>query len=193
MVKTRNTNAIKGRLSILVVLTVLLLLVQIVNSFTNYSLNSWGGIYPRHTSGLIGIIVAPFLHGSWSHLFSNLLPLLILSVLAMINSVQEYLKASLFIMIMGGILVWLFGRSALHVGASGWIFGLWAWLLLRAIFQHNLTNLLIATGVFILYGGLWLGFLPKTGVSFEGHIAGAFSGVFFAYISRNQRIKKTTL
>lgn len=179
----------KKRLIIFVAFLVVMVLIQLINSLAQYTLNNFG-LLPRTFIGLRGIIFAPFLHGSWSHLFSNLIVLLVLGVLAMLNNAKDFLKASIFVIIGEGALVWIFGRSYLHVGASGWIFGLWSWLLARAIFQRNFLNIIISITVFFFYGGLWFGFLPKEGVSFESHIAGAICGIWMAYITRKTQNKK---
>jgi membrane associated rhomboid family serine protease len=42
--------------------------------------------------------------------------------------------------------------------------------------------LITAAVVALLYGGLVFGFLPRQGVSFEGHIAGAFAGFIAAKV-----------
>ena len=68
------------------------------------------------------------------------------------------------------------------IGASGWVFGLWAYILSLAWFQHSWGNLITAAVVALLYGGLVFGFLPRQGVSFEGHIAGAFAGFIAAKV-----------
>lgn len=80
--------------------------------------------------------------------------------------------------------MWLFGRDSMHVGASGWVFGLWAWLMMLGFFQRKIINILIALFVLLYYGGLWWGMLPQTGVSVESHIAGALIGGFLAYLTR---------
>ena len=36
------------------------------------------GVYPRTESGLLGVITAPLIHGSWEHLIGNTLPLVLL-------------------------------------------------------------------------------------------------------------------
>ena len=36
------------------------------------------GLYPREIKGLAGVFLAPLLHGSFGHLFSNTVPLLVL-------------------------------------------------------------------------------------------------------------------
>ena len=84
--------------------------------------------------------------------------------------------------VLGGSLVWLFGFAGIHVGASGWVFGLWAYLLSRAWFHRSWSNLITAGVVAVLYGGLILGFLPRQGVSFEGHLFGAFAGFIAAKV-----------
>jgi membrane associated rhomboid family serine protease len=40
--------------------------------------------------------------------------------------------------------------------------------------------------VAVLYGGLVLGFLPRQGVSFEGHLFGAFAGFIAAKVLLSQ-------
>lgn len=141
------------------------------------------GIEPRTVNGLFGIFLAPFIHSSWGHLFSNLPPLLILSVLLMIPSVKHYIKASLFIIIVGGLLVWLFGRTAVHVGASGWIFGLWALLIYQGIFRRKPLDIIIGIVVLIYYGGMISGLFPgQQFVSVESHLSGAAAGVLFGWL-----------
>ncbi|EQB9154208.1 rhomboid family intramembrane serine protease [Morganella morganii] len=132
--------------------------------------------------------LAPFIHSSWGHLFSNLPPLLILSVLLMIPSVKHYIKASLFIIIVGGLLVWLFGRTAVHVGASGWIFGLWALLIYQGIFRRKPLDIIIGIVVLIYYGGMISGLFPgQQFVSVESHLSGAAAGVLFGWLQYRKR------
>ena len=110
------------RIKLLITLAGLLIAIQIVNSLSGYSLVSFG-IQPRTTHGLVGIIFAPLIHGDWAHLLSNLPPLLILSALLLHDSIRKYAYASAFIIVIGGAIVWLIGRHALHIGASGWCNG----------------------------------------------------------------------
>ena len=178
----------RGRLSFLVIIAVTMIVVQLVNMISAGRLGLSFGLWPRHIRGLTGIVFAPWLHGSWTHLFANLPVLLILSALLMWDSVVHYVKTSLFIILGGGLLVWVFGRNSIHIGASGWLFGLWAYLLTRAFFQHSLRNIVISMGVLFFYGSLWWGLLPKDGVSVESHLAGALCGVLMAYFDRKKSI-----
>ncbi|WP_434778113.1 rhomboid family intramembrane serine protease [Neisseria sp. Ec49-e6-T10] len=173
-------NSLQQRLVILVAVVFMMLTFQIINTFSNNILNGYLGLLPRDAKGLVGIVFAPWLHGDWAHLFANLPILLCLSALAMWHSIRRYVYVSLLIILGTGVLVWCFGRNGIHVGASGWVFGLWAWLLTRAIFEHKIANILISFIVFMFYGGLWWGFLPKEGISFESHLAGVIVGIAIA-------------
>lgn len=162
-----------------------LLLVQLLNASLGGALNVWG-LVPRHIEALPGILLAPWLHGSWAHLLSNLSGLLVLGSLVLLRSRRDFYLSSAFIIVGSGVLVWLFGRTGLHVGASGWLFGFWGLLLARAWFERSLLDLLLAVLVFCLYGGWFFGLLPRADVSFEYHLAGAFCGVLYAALSRRQ-------
>lgn len=163
-----------------------MLLAHLANLAVGGALNAWG-LVPRHVEALPGIVLAPWLHGSWAHLLSNLSGLLVLGSLVLLRSRRDFVLASTMIILGSGVLVWLLGRTGLHIGASGWLFGLWGLLLARAWFERSLLDLLLAALVFVLYGGWFFGLLPQAGVSFEYHLAGAFCGVFYAMLSRRRR------
>lgn len=120
--------AFSRRLKVILVLSAVLIAVQAINSITGNSLLHFG-IMPRSLIGLRGIVFAPFLHGSIQHLLSNLLPFIVLSWLVATEGVRRYAWVAGLICLLGGLMVWSFGRSNIHVGASGLIFGLWAYLL----------------------------------------------------------------
>lgn len=177
-------NWIKQRIKILGVLAIILIALQCVNAIAGGILNQYG-ILPRTSQGLMGILCSPFIHNSWTHLFSNLPILLILSGLLLTNSIRYYLSASTFIILFGGLLVWLFARTAFHIGASGWIFGLWALLLTNALTRRKILDLIIAVLIFIYYGSMVSGLLPgPSHISTEAHIAGAVAGFIFAILYR---------
>lgn len=174
------------RLRLLLFIAGGMLLVQLGNSLSGYALNGFG-LVPRQPQALAGILLSPWLHGSWGHLLSNLSGLLTLGCLVLLRSQRDFLLASAFIILGSGLLVWLFARTGIHVGASGWLFGFWGLLLARAWFERSLLDLLFAVLVFFLYGGWLFGLLPRDGVSFEYHLAGALCGVLYAALSRRRR------
>ncbi|MBK5144829.1 rhomboid family intramembrane serine protease [Budviciaceae bacterium BWR-B9] len=175
---------IQQRIKILSLITVILVGLQLVNTLTGGFLNHFG-ILPRSAQGLLGILFSPFLHQDWQHLLSNLPILLILSALLLTHSVRYYISASAFIILFGGLLVWVFARSAIHIGASGWIFGLWMLLLANAFTRRKILDFIYAVLILLYYGGLASGLLPGApDISTEGHIAGAVAGLCFALITR---------
>lgn len=139
------------------------------------------GLRPRELDGATGILFAPWLHADRLHLGSNLAAFVVLAGLCLIDGIRRFAKASAIIIIGGGGLLWLFGRGGLHIGASGWIFGLWAMVIAQAWYERRWRNIVIALGVLIYYGSMATGFLPlQSGVSFEGHVFGVVAGVLAA-------------
>lgn len=175
------------RLKLVLGLALLLVAVQMVNVLTGSWLTGFG-IVPRSLEGLRGIVLAPFIHGSFAHLFGNLLPFVMLSWLVATEGVKRYLWVAGLIALLGGSLVWLFGRTSLHVGASGLIFGLWTYLLARAWYQRSFTSLLLACFALAAYGGLIYGFIPAAGISFESHLAGALAGIWVACLMHSRKL-----
>ena len=142
------------------------------------------GIEPRVIESLPHIYLMPFLHSSLQHLSNNLIGFTIFSLLCLMRSVRLYLWSSFFIITVSGLLVWLFGRPAVHIGASGWIFGLWSLSIMLALFDRSVLNIVIALAVVFLYGGMIYGIFPNNpGVSFEAHLFGAFAGAMAAWLS----------
>lgn len=173
------------RLQLLLGIAGLMLALQLVNSLSGDALNAWG-VSPRYPASLPGILVAPWLHAGWLHLLSNLPGLLVLGWLVSLGSLRRFIGASAFIILGSGLLVWLLARPGMHLGASGWLFGLWGLLLAQAWFRRSLGNLLVALLVLFYYGGWWFGLLPHRGISFEYHLAGALCGVLYAALSQRR-------
>ncbi|MBQ4833119.1 rhomboid family intramembrane serine protease [Pseudoalteromonas sp. MMG010] len=191
MTKKSSQALLKStRVAILGVIIICFIL-QVINSLPGINLNGLG-IYPRHTSHLIGIICAPFLHGSWFHFTSNMVPFAILSWLICQYSVARFYYVFVFTALMGGLLVWLFGRSNIHVGLSGVIYGLWGFLLAYALIRRSLKSILIALLVVVFYSGFIWGVLPqRQHISFESHLFGAISGFILAYmLAKKDKLKK---
>ena len=153
--------------------------------FTEY------GLRPRTISGLLGIISCPLLHGSLGHLISNTIPLAVfLFALFMFYEKQAVLVIVLSVLL-GGLLVWIFARNAVHIGASGLIYSLAAFLITSGIILRKFKLLVVSVVLIILYGGLIWGVFPGiTGpsVSFEGHLFGAAAGAILAFVFK----KRTT-
>lgn len=150
------------------------------------------GVQPRDISTIYTIFTAPWLHGDSNHLLNNLSAFILLSFIAALQGVRYYLKSSAIIIVIGGVLVWIFGRDANHIGASGWIFGLWGMIIARAWFDRSFLNIIIGIAVIFFYGSMALALLPLLSyVSFESHIFGAAAGILCAaYLKPNRPADK---
>ena len=161
--------------------------VEIINGFIGHRLSLWG-ILPRTTPGLIGIPLSPFLHGSFNHVLSNTIPFLVLGGLVGLRGGQKLVGISLFIIVAGGAGVWLLGRPAVHVGASGLVFGYFGYLVANGWFDRRPLSILAAIAVILVYGSLVFGVIPTTGfVSWEAHLFGVLAGVLAARLTRRGR------
>ena len=145
------------------------------------------GLVPRSLSGLIGIPMMPFLHGSLGHLISNTIPLIVLLTLLAGSKAKSWeIVAS--IIGLNGLLLWLVGRPAVHVGASGLVFGLATFLMLSGFLERRIIPMIIAVVVALMYGmSLVFGMVPRFGSSdsWDGHICGAIAGGVVAYLLVN--------
>jgi len=141
------------------------------------------GLVPRTLSGLPGIVLMPFLHGGWGHLIGNTIPLSIL-LMILVATRKDYCQVIASIVIFGGLFLWCFGRTAMHVGASALVYGLVGFLIASGFMERKIIPAIISLLVGILYGmTLLAGVLPTVGsnVSWDGHLFGAIAGVSTAY------------
>lgn len=175
--------AFRDNLLISLLFVAFLFVMHIINLLTNRYL-SLLGIIPRHLLGLPGIILSPFIHSNWNHLFLNSIPLLILTSLLLIHGVAAFMVTTLIIMLIGGGLTWCFGQRGIHIGASSLIMGYWSFTLTQAIIQFNLINMLISLLCLFYLSHLIINIFPsgKRNVSWEGHLFGAIAGVAAVYI-----------
>lgn len=157
-------------------------IVHFCNLLTGMRLNAFG-ILPRTPHGLIGIFTSPFLHGNFEHLFFNSIPCFILIDLLLIYGVHYFVIVTLCIMIITGGMVWLLGRRALHIGASGVMMGFWTFLLFNAIITGSSMSWLLGMLCIYYLGGLGLNLLPQdAGTSWEAHVFGAIAGAVTVFL-----------
>ncbi len=150
------------------------------------------GILPRMLDGLDGILWSPFLHSGFPHLISNTIPFAILSGLVLVRGAKRWLSASAIIIGLGGLLVWAFaiGSNENHIGASGWVFGLFGFLVLSAFFERKPVSIGLGLITLFLYGGTILfGVIPRDGISWEGHLFGFIAGVVAARVLSKRTVK----
>lgn len=159
----------------------LMWLVQAVQSFFQVDLGMYG-IFPRHVFGLRGIVFTPFLHDGWGHLISNTPPLFV-TLVFLFGFYRKIAWQALLMMYLGtGILMWCFARSSFHVGASGVVYALVAFIAWTGIFRRNIRTIALALIVVVMYGPMLAGILPgKEGISWEGHLVGGLMGIYTAW------------
>ena len=160
--------------------------VEAVNVLSGRQLTSLG-VLPRQLSGLVGIPLSPFIHGSVSHATVNTVPFLVLGGLVALRGVKPFMSVSVFVILCGGAALWLFGRASYHVGASGLIFGYFGYLVARGWYERSTVAILAALLTLFLYGSLVWGVLPgRPFISWEGHLFGMLSGVLAARFRGSQ-------
>ncbi len=185
MSEPRRVRVLLLRLVVLAAFVGALWAVQTVNWVVGYRLNPAFGLIPRQVDGLDGIMGMPLLHGSLGHLASNTPPLLVMGALLAATATRALVAVNAVIVGVGGALVWLFGSTAIHIGASGLVFGWFGFLIARGLVDRSPVTLGAALLVGLLYGAMLWGVLPgRPGVSWEAHLFGALAGAAAAGLIR---------
>ena len=154
--------------------------IEIVDRYLPVRLDVFG-IYPRTLFGLRGILFAPLLHGNFGHLIGNTVPFVMLGWLVMLRRTSDFFIVTAIVALLGGLGTWLFGAAAIHIGASGVIFGYFGFLIARGYFERSFVSIAFSVLVAVLYGGMIWGVLPgQYGISWEGHLFGFLGGIFTA-------------
>jgi len=149
------------------------------------------GLAPLQWKGLIGILTMPLIHSGWEHIFANSVPLFLLSALLFYSYREIAWPVMILIYILSGFWLWFLGQpGSVHVGASGIVYGLAAFLFTSGIIRKEVKLMAITLLVTFLYGGLIWGlfpqFFPKERISWEGHLMGLLAGVILAIYYRKK-------
>ena len=142
------------------------------------------GVSPREIVGLPGIFLSPFLHGSVFHIFANSLMLAPLLFVLYDAYGPKHTNAVLWqTILLSGTLLWMFGRGGVvHIGVSGVVYSLFAYLPASAIRYRKTSLLLVSIPILLFCGGGMLKdmFTMSDHVSWEAHLTGAVTGVMLA-------------
>lgn len=147
-----------------------------------------GGIYPLTLRGLPGIITSPFIHEGFGHLFNNTLPLFLLSVALFYFYSEIAVRVFVWTFFLTGLFVWLAGRDAWHIGASGLVYGIASFLFFSGIIRKYFRLIALSLLIVFLYGSMVWGLFPEVykNVSWESHMLGFFSGIILAIRFRKE-------
>ncbi len=145
------------------------------------------GILPRELKGLLGIFTSPLIHGDFEHLLNNSIPLLVLGWALQYFFPQLTFRVFFGSWIVSGFWVWLSARGNYHIGASGVVYGLAAFLFTSGLLRKQRTQMGLSLLVVFLYGGLLWGMFPIIPrISWESHFWGAAAGVAMAFLYRKE-------
>ena len=147
----------------------------------------WLAIAPHASRGLLGVLVAPLLHGSPEHLGANAVSLLLLGTLAGTVYPRATLRALPLLWLGSGLAAWTLGETGTrHLGASGLSHGLMFLVFGLGLLRRDRPAIAAAMIAFFLYGGMLLTVLPhEPGVSWQAHLGGALAGILAAWLFRH--------
>lgn len=173
---------------VILVWVALLWVLEAVDQWTGHSLDSFG-IRPRRLDELVDVVPAAFMHFGFAHLMANTLPLLVLGFVAALRGAGRFLAVALTIIVVSGLGVWLTAPEHSNTaGASGLIFGLFGYLVVRGFVDRRITDVALGAVVAVLYGSILWGVLPTaSGVSWQGHLFGLAGGVLAAFLTSARR------
>ena len=140
------------------------------------------GVLPRSLDGFLGVILSPFIHGDWKHVFNNSIPLLVL-----LTSLRYFYKdiakeVFLWSWFMSGLWLWVIGRPSFHIGASGIVYALASFLFFSGLIRKHTRLMAVSFVVVFLYGSMVWGVFPiKEHISWEGHLSGGIAGIILAW------------
>jgi membrane associated rhomboid family serine protease len=143
------------------------------------------GISPLTIEGLKGIVFSPFIHSDIEHLYHNSIPLFVLTVFLFYFYREIAWKIIIYGILLSGFITWCIGRPGNHIGASGLIYVLVSFIFFKGIFAKHYRLVALSLLIIFLYGSMiWYVFPVKEGMSWEGHLAGLFTGFLFSVIFR---------
>lgn len=149
------------------------------------------GVYPRDYTKLYGVLLQPLIHADFKHLWANTIPLFLLLWSLFYFYGEICFKVFFRMWLLSGLLTWVIGRPAYHIGASGLIYGIAFFLFFSGVIRRRRSLMALSAIIAFVYGGIVWSMLPVTeffmpDTSWEGHLSGAISGALMAYWYRKE-------
>jgi membrane associated rhomboid family serine protease len=178
--RKRLQRALNASLAFVLLLTAMFAAQQVIDW-------QWLAVAPHAWRGLVGVLVAPLLHGSPEHLGANAVSLLLLGTLAGTVYPRATLRALPLLWLGSGLAAWTLGEAGTrHLGASGLSHGLMFLVFVLGLLRRDRPAIAAAMIAFFLYGGMLLTVLPhEPGVSWQAHLGGALAGSLAALLFRH--------
>jgi membrane associated rhomboid family serine protease len=148
-------------------------------------------VIPRQLSGIPGIFLSAFSHGSWAHLIGNTIAFAIFSWLILLKGKKDFWITFAIGWLGGGFANWLLGLQRAH-GLSGVVYTLFGYLLVIGWLEKRFIPLMVSVFVIVNFSYCIWGIFPiDVRVAWWGHLFGFLLGVFSAYcVYREPATKK---
>tara|TARA_R110002167_G_scaffold23464_7_gene83276 strand:+ start:912 stop:1688 length:777 start_codon:yes stop_codon:yes gene_type:complete len=173
--KFTNAVVVAPLVAVLAIWTIFWLELRLHTNFNEL------GIYPKTLSGLKGVVLSPFIHGSIEHLYNNTIPLAILIAALYYFYSNSATKVLVIGIVLSGLFTWAIGRPSYHIGASGVIYLLASFIFFKGIVTKYYRLIALSLVVVFIYGSmLWYIFPMEDGISWEGHMGGFLTGLGLA-------------
>ena len=183
---TADTRRLRIAFTVALSFALLLWVLKLVEYLGEYDFTQYG-IYPLRADGFVGVLLAPFIHGSVAHLFANTAPIIVMGTMLLYGYPRAAKVLLPTVYLGGGVVVWLFAREAYHIGASGIAFGMLFFVFTVGVYRWERRTIALSLVVFFLYGGMISGIVPGAhDISFESHLSGALIGIVLAYLLRHR-------
>lgn len=150
-------------------------------------------VFPRRTENLWGIFTVIFIHADWEHLANNVISFVLLSSLLYFFYTPIATKVFIISYLISGAVLWVIGRESWHVGASGLIYSLAFFLFFSGVFRRHIPLIAISLIIAFVYGSMVWHIFPwqiHDPISWEGHLAGGFTGLLLSLVYRKKGPQK---
>ncbi len=144
------------------------------------------GLRPREAPGLFGLVTTPLLHANFAHIASNSAPLFVGGVAMLFLYPNSSLRVLPLLYIGVSAAAWVFARPSLHIGASGLVYGMLAFVFVSGILRRDVRSVGVSLMVWFLYGSMIWGVFPGgQNMSWELHLSGLLWGLALAFVFRH--------
>ena len=159
----------------------------LINLQFNLGLNRFGN-RPLRTEGLVGVLSMAFLHGGWEHIWGNTVSFFTLSSMLLYFYRGIGLKVLFWTWLGSGVSCC--GQAepvATTLDSVEWSMRWRPFSFLSGVIRRHAILMRVALVVVFLYGSIVWGVFPiEVGVSWQGHLAGAFVGGLLAVVWRKE-------
>jgi membrane associated rhomboid family serine protease len=142
-------------------------------------------LLPRDISQWFGVFTFPLIHGGIDHIAGNTWSIFILLAAVRYFFPQIFGKVFWASFLLPGVITFFIARPSFHLGASGMVYSLVAFLFFSGVIRLNRYLLALSMLMVFLYGNsVWYIFPIEEGISWEGHLSGGIIGLALAIVFR---------